>query len=500
MPKSFDSSGRHRFNLRVFGGSSHPELTRQVARKVGVRVGEARLSKFANKETGVELLENVRGQDVYVVQTGGGERPNDSLMELLFLINAFRLASADSITVITPFFPYSKGDQRDGNRVPISSRLVADLVKMAGASHFMMLDPHTPQLEGFFGKPVDSLKVEPFFCEWIKKNISEWQDCIVVSPDEGAVKRAVSVANDLALDFALIHNRSRLNKLYSTVVPHEAMGASTDVGAEGARVDGPGEEGRDDEGIQFADGIAVLPETRSRNASSTYSRSSSTALSGIAGSGPTAGYERLASVSGTVTGRTVIMIDDMIDTGKTLKFALDVLKREGAERVYFLATHGVFSRGSFSTIASAGSPDRADAFLAAIVVTNSIPQDGNKEACDTDFHVMDVSGLIAEYIRRHHYRESIMCLSQFMPRVRGQDRAAGNRPRRLFSALSGLKLTEAPSATDAYENSPAPEDIPVDDTPEGMEGAQRPSAVPRRIGFRMSSICWDYEDEDEDRS
>lgn len=76
-----------------------------------------------------------------------------------------------------------------------------------------------------------SRQVEPFFCEWIKKNISEWQDCIVVSPDEGAVKRAVSVANDLALDFALIHNRSRLNKLYSTVVPHEAMGASTGTGS-----------------------------------------------------------------------------------------------------------------------------------------------------------------------------------------------------------------------------------------------------------------------------
>ena len=146
--------------------------------------------------------------------------------------------------------------------------------------------------------------MEPFFCEWIKKNIPEWQDCIVVSPDEGAVKRAVSVANDLSLDFALIHNRNKVNKLYSTVVPHDAMGASAgtgrihvssciyipsfvirfylnlhrmlikselvlneppDFGGEVARVGGPGEEGRDDEGVQFPDGIGAPQEMRSRS-------------------------------------------------------------------------------------------------------------------------------------------------------------------------------------------------------------------------------------------
>ena len=95
-----------RSNLRIFGGSSHPTLTKKVAKKVGVRVGSTKLAKFANHETNVQILENVRGQDVYVMQTGGGNNPNDNLMELLFLINAFRLSAAGDITVITPFFPY----------------------------------------------------------------------------------------------------------------------------------------------------------------------------------------------------------------------------------------------------------------------------------------------------------------------------------------------------------------------------------------------------------
>ena len=99
-------STQTRSNLRVFGGSSHPELTRLVARKVGVRTGDLTLARFANAETRVELRENVRGQDIYIMQTGGGGKPNDDLMELLFLINAFKLASARDITVITPFFPY----------------------------------------------------------------------------------------------------------------------------------------------------------------------------------------------------------------------------------------------------------------------------------------------------------------------------------------------------------------------------------------------------------
>lgn len=107
------------------------------------------------------------------------------------------------------FMIYSKGDQKDGNRVPISSKLVADLLKKAGASYVMMLDPHTPQVEGFFDTPVDAVKVEPLFCEWIKHNIPNWRSSVVVSPDEGGTKKAVSIANDLRLDFALIHNRHK---------------------------------------------------------------------------------------------------------------------------------------------------------------------------------------------------------------------------------------------------------------------------------------------------
>merc|ERR1711892_951326 len=136
-----------RSTMRLIGGSSHPELTDLIAKKVGVRAGKVVLGKFANNETNVQLQEQVGGQDVYIIQTGAVDS-NNAIMELLLLINSCKLASAETINVVTPYFPYSKGDQKSSLRSPITSKLIANMMKRAGADHLMMLDPHSPQLEG----------------------------------------------------------------------------------------------------------------------------------------------------------------------------------------------------------------------------------------------------------------------------------------------------------------------------------------------------------------
>ncbi len=142
----------------------------------------------------------------------------------------------------------SKRDKKGGSRVPISSKLVADLMKRAGANNLMMLDPHTPQLEGFFDMPVDALKVNPLFCEWIRHHVPDWGDCVVLSPDEGGTQKSASVAADLGLDFALIHTRDHNKHRYHAgrnkkpSIMEEAAATAAAVAAKHGVNDG--EEGR----------------------------------------------------------------------------------------------------------------------------------------------------------------------------------------------------------------------------------------------------------------
>ena len=155
----FGPNGHHRWNLRIFGGSSHPELSTLVARKAGVRLGNVTLGKFANNETNVTINEVVRGQNIFIIQTAGAGNPHDDLMEVLFMVNACRLAAAASITVVMPLYFYSQADNRDNFRMSITGKLVASMLKRAGVTNVMVLDPRTPQLEGFFDMAVDSIKV-----------------------------------------------------------------------------------------------------------------------------------------------------------------------------------------------------------------------------------------------------------------------------------------------------------------------------------------------------
>uniref|UniRef100_A0A671M144 Ribose-phosphate pyrophosphokinase n=1 Tax=Sinocyclocheilus anshuiensis TaxID=1608454 RepID=A0A671M144_9TELE len=200
-------------NIKIFSGSSHQDLSQKVADRLGLELGKVVTKKFSNQETCVEIGESVRGEDVYIVQSGCGEI-NDNLMELLIMINACKIASASRVTAVIPCFPYARQDKKDKSRAPISAKLVANMLSVSGADHIITMDLHASQIQGFFDIPVDNLYAEPAVLKWIKENIPEWKNCIIVSPDAGGAKRVTSIADRLNVDFALIHKeRKKANEV-----------------------------------------------------------------------------------------------------------------------------------------------------------------------------------------------------------------------------------------------------------------------------------------------
>ncbi|CAF98203.1 unnamed protein product, partial [Tetraodon nigroviridis] len=200
-------------NIVLFSGSSHHDLSQKVADRLGLELGKVVTKKFSNQETCVEIGESVRGEDVYIVQSGCGEI-NDNLMELLIMINACKIASSSRVTAVIPCFPYARQDKKDKSRAPISAKLVANMLSVAGADHIITMDLHASQIQGFFDIAVDNLYAEPAVLKWIKENILEWKNCIIVSPDAGGAKRVTSIADRLNVDFALIHKeRKKANEV-----------------------------------------------------------------------------------------------------------------------------------------------------------------------------------------------------------------------------------------------------------------------------------------------
>uniref|UniRef100_A0A8C3BPS8 ribose-phosphate diphosphokinase n=2 Tax=Neognathae TaxID=8825 RepID=A0A8C3BPS8_CAIMO len=200
-------------NIVLFSGSSHHDLSQRVADRLGLELGKVVTKKFSNQETSVEIGESVRGEDVYIIQSGCGEI-NDNLMELLIMINACKIASSSRVTAVIPCFPYARQDKKDKSRAPISAKLVANMLSVAGADHIITMDLHASQIQGFFDIPVDNLYAEPAVLQWIKENILEWKNCIIVSPDAGGAKRVTSIADRLNVEFALIHKeRKKANEV-----------------------------------------------------------------------------------------------------------------------------------------------------------------------------------------------------------------------------------------------------------------------------------------------
>jgi ribose-phosphate pyrophosphokinase len=190
--------------LMVFSGRSHPDLAARIAEQLGVGLGEVTLKTFANGETYCRYDESIRGADVFVVQTGC--HPIDqNLMELFFLIQAAKLASAKRITAVMPLFPYARQDRKAMPREPISAKFVADALQLAGADRILTMDLHAGQIQGFFSIPVDHMTALPLFARHFRDLGLAGDGVVSVSPDAGRAKQAVRFAEMIEADFAIMH-------------------------------------------------------------------------------------------------------------------------------------------------------------------------------------------------------------------------------------------------------------------------------------------------------
>ena len=190
--------------LMVFSGRSHPVLAEKIAQQLNVELGEVELETFANDETYVRYCESIRGADLFVVQTGCF--PVDrNLMELVFMIQAAKLASAKRITAVVPLFPYARQDRKAKPREPISARYVADMLQLAGADRVLTMDLHAGQIQGFFTIPVDHMTAVPLFAQHFRDLGLTGSDVVSVSPDAGRAKMAVRFAEMIDAEFAIIH-------------------------------------------------------------------------------------------------------------------------------------------------------------------------------------------------------------------------------------------------------------------------------------------------------
>ncbi|MCK4263269.1 MAG: ribose-phosphate diphosphokinase, partial [Dehalococcoidia bacterium] len=190
--------------LRVFAGNAHPALAKDVCDYLGIPVGESEVFQFSNENIFVRILENVRSRDVFVVQPICSP-VNTSLVELLIMIDAFRRASAGRITAVVPYYGYGRTDKKDQPRVPITARLIADLISTAGANRLLTVDLHAPQIQGFFTIPVDELTALSILSQYFSGKSLE--NLVVVATDIGISKRARDVAAKLGASLAIIEKR-----------------------------------------------------------------------------------------------------------------------------------------------------------------------------------------------------------------------------------------------------------------------------------------------------
>jgi len=304
--------------LKIIAGSSNPSLAEKIAANLGVSLCEIELDRFGDGEIRAKINENIRGVDVFIIQSTNP--PAENLMELLILNDTCFRASAERITDVIPYYGYARQDRKDQPRVPITAKLVAKLVDVSGANRVLTMDLHSAQIQGFFDIQADNLFAAPVLLDYIKeKNI---KNLTIVSPDVGSVKMGRAFAKRLNAELAIVDKR-RSEKDKTEVM----------------------------------------------------------------------------NVIGEVSGRNIVILDDMISSGSTLVHAARELERRGAVTVMACATHPVFSADACANIMK--SP------LSEVVVTNTLPFDTNR--CGK-VKVLDVSGILAETIHRIHSNESVSTL------------------------------------------------------------------------------------------
>ena len=197
----------HGKDIKIFTGNSNPALAQEICKIIGTKLGDSEVTHFADGEASVSLYETVRGSDVFLINSTC-KPVNDSLMELLIMIDACKRASAGRVTAVVPYFGYARQDRKAKSRDPISAKLVANMITAAGADRVLTMDLHAAQIQGFFDIPVDNLFGNPVFVDYYAKKFGEKaEDMVVVSPDVGSVARARAFAQKLGMNMAIVDKR-----------------------------------------------------------------------------------------------------------------------------------------------------------------------------------------------------------------------------------------------------------------------------------------------------
>ena len=196
-------------NIKIFSCNSNPKLAYQISEELGLELGSSAISRFSDGEISLKINETVRGADVFIIQSTSPP-VNDNLMELLVMCDAMRRASVGRINAVVPYFGYARQDRKARSRDPISAKLVANMITVAGADRILTMDLHCSQIQGFFDIPVDHLKAEPLIGNYYREKLKDLSDVIVVSPDLGSVTRARCLAERLDVSLAIIDKRRPL--------------------------------------------------------------------------------------------------------------------------------------------------------------------------------------------------------------------------------------------------------------------------------------------------
>ncbi len=301
----------------VFSGSANPALCQQICQYLGVSLGEVKLTRFSDGEVNFQILENVRGKDVFLVQPTCPP-VSENLMELLIMVDAFKRSSAQRITTVLPYYGYGRQDRKDKPRVPISAKLVGDLLSAAGAHRLLTLDLHVGQIQGFFDIPVDHLFATPVILEYLKE--LNLENLTVVSPDAGGVERARFYAKRLGANLAIIDKR-RIDENEAEVM----------------------------------------------------------------------------NIVGDVEDKDLIIVDDMIDTAGSMVRATEALRRQGARRLFAVASHAVLSGPAVERLMASE--------FEAVIVTNSVFLSEQKKV--SKLKVLSVAPLLGEAIKSIHEESSV---------------------------------------------------------------------------------------------
>jgi ribose-phosphate pyrophosphokinase len=306
----------------VFTGNANPKLAEAVVQHLNIKLGNATVGRFSDGEVTVELLENVRGKDVFVLQSTCAPT-NDSLMEVMVMVDALKRASAGRITAAMPYFGYARQDRRPRSaRVAITAKVVADMLTGAGVDRLLTMDLHSDQIQGFFDIPVDNIYATPILLADVWRQ--NYPNLMVVSPDVGGVVRARALAKQLDADLAIIDKRR-----------------------------------------------------------------------------PRANVSKVMNIIGEVSGRTCLIMDDLVDTANTLCEAAKALKEKGATRVLAYCTHPVLSGSAIERIENSAIDE--------LVVTDTIPLSEAARKCGR-IRQLSTAELMAETIRRINNEESVSSL------------------------------------------------------------------------------------------